>query len=50
MAENPIAAQVARAIVHLNFNEKERAEEVLFALLFDLNSKKEIIYVRSAAA
>jgi hypothetical protein len=50
VADNPIASQIARAIVHLNFNEKEKAEEILFALLFDLNFKKETIYVRSAAA
>ena len=45
MAETPsIAALVARAIVHLNFNEPEQAQTVLFLALTEINfaPKKEI--------
>jgi hypothetical protein len=38
VAETPrIAAQIARAIVHLNFDEPEKACEVLLEALSDFN-------------
>lgn len=36
MAEN-VAAQIARAIVHLNFNEPDKALDVLFEALTEIN-------------
>lgn len=46
MAENPrTASLIARAIVHLNFNEPALAEKVLFDALteFHFTREKEII-------
>lgn len=38
MAETPrLASLIARAIVHLNFNEPDQAKEVLFDALTDFN-------------
>lgn len=37
MAEKEISQLIARAIVHLNFDEKEQALEVLFAALTQSN-------------
>lgn len=34
---NPTAFQIARAIVHLNFNEPDQARDVLMGALADLN-------------
>ena len=36
MTEN-LAAQIARAIVHLNFNEPEQARDVLLVALSEFN-------------
>lgn len=42
MAETPqLAAQIARAIVHLNFNEPEQARDVLLDALTDCNFVRE---------
>lgn len=38
MADTPrLASLIARAIVHLNFNEPDQAKEVLFDALTDFN-------------
>lgn len=53
MAETPrIASQIARAIVHLNFNEPDRARDVLLEALSDFNftQKKENPNGNAAAA
>ena len=55
MAETPrLASLIARAIVHLNFNEPDEAQKVLFDALtefnFTNNSEKEILHGNAAAA
>lgn len=54
MAEAPrIAAQIARAIVHLNFQEPDQALEVLLDALTDCNfvrEKENVNVVTSANA
>jgi hypothetical protein len=42
VADTPlIAAQIARAIVHLNFNEPDQARDVLLVALTDFNFTQE---------
>lgn len=50
-----MVALIARALVHLNFDEAHEAQKVLCEALTEINfpaanSKKETVYVRTAAA